>query len=83
MAEDAIWPAGSELRLVAALELGLSAGERKKTCHLGEQFWLHVLTDAKADQPQLRRIHHPAARSVMGEGVVATGYDIIEPIWKQ
>jgi len=71
----------------------LSHNEWEKARHFGEtvvqerkrsgSFWLYVVTEAGTDEPDLHRIHDPAARFRMDEDIVATGYIIHEETWRE
>ena len=60
----------------------LTNNEWKHARKFGEHFWLYIVTDAGTDAPRLHRIQNPAAKFVMGEDVVATGYEISLDTWR-
>lgn len=37
-------------------DISLSANEWKKARHFGDKLWLHIITEAATDAPQLHRI---------------------------
>jgi SNF2 family DNA or RNA helicase len=55
----------------------LSSNEWKKAKHLGEKYWLYVVTFAGTDNPKLsERIQNPASRFKLDENIYASGYII-------
>jgi hypothetical protein len=72
----------------------LSSNQWKKVRHFGDtlsikkrkrsgSFWLYVVTEAGADEPQLHRVQHPAAHFREGEDIFATGFTVHEETWRE
>lgn len=64
-------------------KIRLTANEWKKARHFGAGYWIYVVTEAATAQPQLTRIHNPAARFTEGEDIFATGFEIQEEDWRR
>lgn len=64
-------------------KIRLTANEWKKARHFGDGYWLYVVTEAATDQPQLTRIHNPAARFMEDKDIFATGFEIQEETWQR
>jgi len=59
----------------------ISSNERKKARHFWKKFWLYIVTQAGAMNPQLNCIQNPVERFQMDEDIFSTSYIIPEDRW--
>ncbi|MBN1316520.1 MAG: hypothetical protein JXA42_13675, partial [Anaerolineales bacterium] len=54
----------------------------KKARQFGDKYWLYIVTQARTDQPKLKRIQNPVSQFELGEDIFASGFIIPEEKWR-
>lgn len=63
-------------------EVRITSNEWKKARRFKDKFWLYIVTNAKTESPELKKIQNPSDEFKLDEDIYATGYVIPFDKWK-